>query len=490
MWSYESSLFAFPLIKSSLAVTSMVEESPPKSKRQAYDVSSEGSSRQADTDEIKKKVSRALTRPTPYDVSRYYKTRGCAQAIARNNIFEQVTLFVIALNALYIAVDTDWNKENPLQFGETRSLSESPAFFIVMENFFCVYFLGEWIIRFMAFEHKRNCLHDGWFVFDSILVSIMVLETWCLSFVFTGKEEHSFGGNTAVLRLLRLLRLSRLVRMLRSMPDLMILIKGMSAAMKSVFYVMCLLLMITYVFAIVFTQLSQSNPSLGTTYFSSVPHSMYSLLIYLTLLDSLAGFLEDLRENMWPLLCISVVFICLAALTVMNMLIGVLCEVVSSVANTEKENIMALDVAEKLQTVLASIDIDHDNLISYEEFTEMIDKPEALRALEDAGVNPLALVDIAELIFFDNEEPVDLTFETFMNMIMDMRDTNPATVKDVVNIWKQIKTTTNRELAQLQSNLTGVAEKLDRRTDTLERQLNCALDVLGHIAAKLDVPLT
>lgn len=486
-------------------MTSMALQAPAHAKiwaqnscNEAEFATSEGSSRKArgifgyaDTDEIKRKVRHALIRPDPYDVSRYYKTSGCAQAIARSVIFEQLTLFVIAVNALYIAIDTDWNKDTPMHFGETRSLPESPPFFVFMENIFCIYFLGEWIIRFMAFEHKKNCMRDGWFVFDSILLAIMVLETWCFSYVWvSGEEEHSLGSNTAVLRLIRLLRLSRLMRMLRSMPDLMILIKGMSAAMTSVFYVMCLLLMITYVFGIVFTQLSQGNPYLGMKYFSSVPHSMYSLLIYLTLLDSLAGFLEDLRENMWPLLCVSLVFICLAALTVMNMLIGVLCEVVSSVANTEKESLLALHVAEKLKTVLDTLDTDDDNLISYEEFTKIIDKPEALHALEAAGVNPLAVVDIAELIFFDNEEPVDLTFETFMNMIMDMRDTNPATVKDVVNIWKQIKTTTNRDLAQLQSNLTGVTEKLDQRTGKLEWQLNCALDVLGQIAAKLDVPLS
>lgn len=437
-----------------------------------------------DADDIKRKVRNAMIGPVPYHVSQYYKTEGIPQAIARSLAFDNASLFAIAANAVYIAVDTDWNKDTPMSFGETRSMSNSPIFFVVMENIFCAYFLGEWIIRFMAFEYKRNCLRDRWFVFDAVLVIIMVIEIWCLSIFWPG-----FGGNTPVLRLIRLLRLSRMMRMLQIMPDLMIHIKGMRTALKPVFYVMILLLMVTYVFGILFTQLSQGNSFLGHEYFSSVPHSMYSLLIYLTLLDRLAIFLNHIRDHMWPLLLPSMIFIGLAALTVMNLFIGVLCEVISSVQNAERENLLAVGAAEQLQAVLASIDADHNNLISWEEFISIIDKPEALRALEEAGVNPLAVVDIAELIFFDGEEPIDLTFEVFVDTILDLRDTRIASVKDVVNIWKQIKTTTNFDLAQLHSDVRALEQKLDYRTDKLEQQLSSALEALGKIASKFDMPL-
>merc|ERR1719235_2174198 len=116
----------------------------------------------------------------------------------------------------------------------------------------------------------------------------MVGETWVITIIMvsTGSEGGSPLGNTAILRLFRLLRLSRLMRMLRSLPELMILIKGMVTAMKSVVYVMCLLAIITYVFAIAFTQLAVGSESIGETYFSNVAHSMYSLIIYATLCDN------------------------------------------------------------------------------------------------------------------------------------------------------------------------------------------------------------
>merc|ERR1712224_493557 len=161
----------------------------------------------------------------------------------------------------------------------TKSLTDSPAFFQFMEHLFCVYFTGEWIIRFMAFKIKRNGLRDGWFVFDSLLVFMMVMETWVLLIISSlsgGGNASPLGGNTSILRLFRLLSLSRLMRMLRSLPELMILIKGMITAMKSVMYVMGLLVLITYVFAIAFTQLAVGTESLGDSYFANISHSMYS----------------------------------------------------------------------------------------------------------------------------------------------------------------------------------------------------------------------
>merc|ERR1719335_2181388 len=110
------------------------------------------------------------------------------------------------------------------------------------------------------------------------------METWVLLIVMAAAGGAPSMGGTSILRLFRLLRLSRLMRMLKSLPELMILIKGMVTAMKSVCYVMGLLVIITYVFAIAFTQLS-AGTDYGVDYFDNVALSMYSLLIYGTFLD-------------------------------------------------------------------------------------------------------------------------------------------------------------------------------------------------------------
>jgi len=176
----------------------------------------------------------------------YYHEKGFWQALAKHPVFENTTLGVIAFNAVWIAVDTDHNKAD--------SLLSAHIVFIIAENAFCTYFTGEWIIRFMAFKYKRNGLHDAWFVFDSILVFMMVMETWIITLVFalvgTGVTGLRNASILRILRLARMVRISRLARLMRAIPELVILLKGIGAASRSVFVFFLLWVIIIYVFAV------------------------------------------------------------------------------------------------------------------------------------------------------------------------------------------------------------------------------------------------
>merc|ERR1719156_79480 len=119
---------------------------------------------------------------------------------------------------------------------------------------------------------------------------------------------------------------------------------------------MGLLVLLTYVFAIAFTQLAVGTESIGESYFSNVSHSMFSLLIHATFLDDLSAYADDLRNEAWYLLALSLVFICLAALTVMNMLIGVLCEVVSAVAERERGEMRTELLTRNMTEIMSELD--------------------------------------------------------------------------------------------------------------------------------------
>jgi len=120
-----------------------------------------------DAAQMKEKVKEAVMRPE-YNVANFYKTKGIWQKIARTDFFDNLTLTIIAANAVWIAVDTDHN--------DSETLAEAHPFFQIGENAFCVYFAGELFIRFMAFKRKIDCMKDAWFVFDSALVFMMVME--------------------------------------------------------------------------------------------------------------------------------------------------------------------------------------------------------------------------------------------------------------------------------------------------------------------------
>merc|ERR1719362_1677996 len=104
---------------------------------------------------------------------------------------------------------------------------------------------------------------------------------------FSGSASGGGLGNASILRIARLLRLTRMARMarlLRAMPELLILIKGMAAAMRSVFFTLALLVLILYVFGIAFTQLCADTEC--SDMFNGVFTSMHFLLVNGALMDS------------------------------------------------------------------------------------------------------------------------------------------------------------------------------------------------------------
>ena len=53
-----------------------------------------------------------------------------------------------------------------------------PPALVVVKIWFCGFFFFEPTIHLFAFERKRECIRDDWFVFDAALVAVAVMETW------------------------------------------------------------------------------------------------------------------------------------------------------------------------------------------------------------------------------------------------------------------------------------------------------------------------
>merc|ERR1719414_1305886 len=112
---------------------------------------------------------------------------------------------------------------------------------------------------------------------------MMVLETWVMTTImlFSGNSDSGNLGNASILRMARLMRLSRMARMarlFRAMPEILILVKGMVSATRSVFFTLCLLAILLYVFAIAFVQVLRGTPA-GDKYFRKVGVAMHTLLL-------------------------------------------------------------------------------------------------------------------------------------------------------------------------------------------------------------------
>eukprot|EP00928_Gymnodinium_smaydae_P017746 TRINITY_DN16786_c0_g3_i1.p1 TRINITY_DN16786_c0_g3~~TRINITY_DN16786_c0_g3_i1.p1 ORF type:complete len:635 (-),score=171.35 TRINITY_DN16786_c0_g3_i1:81-1985(-) len=381
----------------------------------------------ADKEALKEKVRESVLRPA-YSVCDLYHESGIFQSIARHQIFENVTLTVIFVNALWISVEMDYN--------EAEMLNDSPAFFQIVEHLFCAYFAFEWFVRFMAFKIKTSALRDGWMVFDSCLAFMMVAETWVLSICvlfMSGSMSKGFG-DTSILRIarnFRLTRAARVARLLRVVPELLVLIKGMAIGFRAVFFSILLLAMFIYLFAIFFAQLAKGTP-LEQTHFTSVQDSMYVLLLGGILADQ-EGLMSDLGRQHALYVALFLVYFLIVVLTLLNMLLGVLVDVVNVVAAVEKEKNNMLEVKTRLMNIFGLEKGEEDVSISHADYNFMLLDPTSAKDLDEVGIDTLCLVDIAEYVFAHTQE---LPFSELLSIMLNLRGAEPARKADLNELKK------------------------------------------------------
>jgi hypothetical protein len=166
------------------------------------------------------------------------------------------------------------------------------------------------------------------------------------------------------------------------------------------------------------------------------------------------------------------IFVTFSALTIMNMLIGMLCEVIATVAAVEKEAVLILTVKETLLMLFdKKFDKNHDELLQKSEFHEMLEDRGAQKALLSLGVDPDSLEQLVDIIFDDEEENPSITISKFMETASELRGANNATVKDlaILRKWstdqfKAMSTTIKKEIATLRPLLDSSAASVKAPT--------------------------
>eukprot|EP00927_Polykrikos_kofoidii_P002552 TRINITY_DN11018_c0_g1_i1.p1 TRINITY_DN11018_c0_g1~~TRINITY_DN11018_c0_g1_i1.p1 ORF type:complete len:827 (+),score=157.68 TRINITY_DN11018_c0_g1_i1:169-2481(+) len=411
----------------------------------------------ADADHLKAEM-RKIIAEKGYDVRDLYYENGWAQWVARSQMFDHTTFAVVLMNALWMWIDTDWNKDD----------SSVPSWvFLLADNFFCMYFIGELIVRYCAFEDKSRAIRDPWFAFDSGLAIMMAVDVWVVGVIISvvmdnqqkadDTEDVKSVGALRILRIFRLLRLARVARLLRAAPELFILVKGMAVATKSIFFTLCLLTVIIYTFGIAFTQLMDGT-DVGKTMFPTVPEAMNTLLLRGALPDQ-ESIVTDVSE-VHPLFRYLILFyILMASLIVMNMLVGVFCEVVTVVSEVEKEQLLLTWVKTELQTFYTGSEMDQngDSILQRDEFDLLLSNPTVAKALSTVGVDVLGLVDLTDFIFAEKD---GLSFVDFMEVILQFRGSNTATVKDVVFLRRLLTQEIQNVIDTYQAFPTQVAQAL------------------------------
>jgi len=354
--------------------------------------------------------------------------------IAASKRFEYTTLAIIMLNAGFIGYDADFSARTH----KPDDLYDSPAQFIIFENFFAIYFTLEVIIRFFAYKRKLDSVTDMWFVFDSTLVLFMVVETWILPILGASGPLSQLS----VLRLLRLLRITRMAKLMRFFPELQIIVRGMVAAVRSVVCAGILQVLVLYVFAILFTseyhQGDRSDEDVEGTaegLFGSMGKSARHLFIMGTILDDITLCCNYIRGSSkgTAMMLAFVIFVLISSFTMLNMLIGILCEVVCATGEGERNKNTETNVREAIQSLFQKMDKDNNGEISRDEFLSMKHDKNVMKALQALEVKPKHFEMYADLMFKhedkDGETP-KIDYAKTVDMIMRLRPGTQVTALD------------------------------------------------------------
>lgn len=415
-------------------------------------------------DKLKEKATAAAMK-RQYNVQDYYRDDGCAQRVAKSPLFDNLTIFIVLLNSIWLGVDADLNT--------AAVLWDAPPAFIVAENFFCLYFTIEITIRFLAFYRKLQAFKDFWFDFDFALAILIIVETWItpLVLLIAGGSSALPEGSSILrlIRLARLVRLTRLTRLLRSFPELMIIVKGLAFAARSVCVFSLLWAIITYAFAILFKQLTEGS-SVGATLFQSVPESLNTLLLP-AVFGANANIINQITNGnpgLWPII---VFFMALVSVTIMYMLLGVLVDVIGAVAATEKQKIEISYIVGQLREELEKMSIvPEDMALNQQDFQNLVMEPAVVRVMQDAGVNVDVFADMLDLVWEDSsKQSGNITFTDLVNMVLNMRGSNPATVKDCK---EQIRVTNSL----MRRCFVELSDELDERFSQVRTEIQNSMD--------------
>ncbi|MBM95493.1 MAG: ion transporter [Oceanospirillaceae bacterium] len=228
-----------------------------------------------------------------------------SQRLRDNRLFEWFIVSIIVLSALLIGART-----YPIP-GEVVSVIKW------LDVAITLLFLFEIIIRFIATPVKARFFHNGWNVFDTLVVIV--------SLIPIEDSEMALIG--------RLVRIFRVLRMVSIIPELRTLLNSLLRAMPQLGYVVLLMFIIFYIYAAV-----------GATFFANInPELWGDVSIALLTLFRVMTF-EDWTDVMYETMTVYplswfyyLTFIFLTAFAFLNMVIGIVVNVLEDEHARERE---------------------------------------------------------------------------------------------------------------------------------------------------------
>ncbi|CAJ1404142.1 unnamed protein product [Effrenium voratum] len=198
---------------------------------------------------------------------------------------------------------------------------------------------------------------------------------------------------------------------------------------------------------------------------------MWSLALHGTFADSIAEILENMRalETVgyewtlgWSMIFVFFLYVLLTNITVMNMLIGIVCEVVSEVKLKDEKNVAVDYLKRNLRQLLIELDEDQNQQISKKELNAARNMPRAREVLKELDVDLDNLIVLTEPLFeqdVDAGREQEVTREELLNVILDMRGDRDVRMEDLVRLRCDLRRYLSRQFQQLFVHIESQGDK-------------------------------
>lgn len=380
---------------------------------------------------------------------------------------------LIIVNAMYIGIETDMN---------TGQDSSTGGWYAV-ECCFTILFTMELALRMYGlriyFFWNLDGSPDGWNLFDLVLVSTAVCDTFILAIVTASSQQDGESDTLDVIsamRVARLLRLARIFRLLRFFKELWLLVSGFVNSIRTLAWAWLLIVLIIYIFGILATRtLGQQygcrvdsskgcDPEMDE-YFGTVPESMFTFFQMITT----EGWAQIARRSMGHLTASWIIFICFMSLTtfaIMNVVMAVIVEDNLNQAMAREDDVAKkLDkerhnALHKIYEVFLIADKDHSGELTKEEFLEALHNADVMKLLHEVGIDMRGAEGLFDILDYDESGNLDVT--EFIEGCMRAR--GDAKAKDILalqcDLWRTQQWVRN-ELQQMTDTVFGRFCKLE-----------------------------
>merc|ERR1712125_151295 len=241
------------------------------------------------------------------------------------------------------------------------------------------------------------------------------------------------------------------------MGELVTIVKGMYVALRAVTSTFIMIVVLIYVFAILMMLLLRDDP-IVEDYYSTLGLCMWTLLIQGMLWDGtgkMLGFLLNGKFHSTVGVVVFFIFVLLTTITVLNLLVGVLVDVVSVVSMSEKEESATNIMKEKILYELKQFD-DGDGLITEEELNEVMIDPKSVQVLERIGVD-VAFLQTLQVMTYENPDAT-VPIHDILDQMLTCRRQMPATMKHLI-------TQQHLTIWMLQNKILSHEKRMDTKLD-------------------------